>query len=83
MKARDPARTPLLTAVQDAMLRGYSPDLTPSDPLFRLMLWQHAVCHVAMLAERQMPLIGPAYRWFVRRRWQQVVTFDVLPRAAA
>jgi hypothetical protein len=37
------------------------------------MLWQHAVCHVAMLAERRLPLADAAYRWFLRRRWRRCV----------
>jgi hypothetical protein len=34
------------------------------------MLLQHAVCHVAILAERRVPLADAAYRWFMRRRWR-------------
>ena len=52
------------------MLDGYRPGMTAADPLFRLMLLQHAVCHVALLAERRVPLVDAAYRWYLRRRWQ-------------
>jgi len=55
------------------MLAGYRPDLSTADPLFRLMLLQHAVCHVALLAERRFSILDAAYRWFLRRRWEAVV----------
>jgi tRNA A-37 threonylcarbamoyl transferase component Bud32 len=71
--ARRRARAGMYAAVQDAMLGGYDPRLSAADPLFRLILWQHAVCHVAMLAERRIPVGGAAYRWFIRRRWQACV----------
>jgi len=38
-----------------------------------LMLLQHTVCHLALLAERRVPVIDRAYRWYLRRRWQQCV----------
>ena len=53
------------------MLAGYRPGLSAADPLFRLMLLQHAVCHVALLAERRFPIVDAAYRWFLRRRWRR------------
>jgi aminoglycoside phosphotransferase (APT) family kinase protein len=57
-------------ALQHALLSGYAPALTAEDPLFRLMLLQHGVCHVALLAERRVPVLDAAYRWFMRRRWR-------------
>jgi len=76
MAARDPRRKGLFGTLQRAMLAGYDPALVPEHPLFRLMLLQHGVCHVALLAERRLPVVDPAYRWFLRRRWsvcQQLV----------
>lgn len=58
--------------VQRALLEGYDTSLCVRDPLFGLMVWQHAVCHLAMLAERRIPLGGAAYRWLLRRRWRAV-----------
>jgi hypothetical protein len=63
----------LFAALQRELLAGYDDTLTAADPLFQLMLWQHAVCHVAMLAERRLPLADAAYRWFLRRRWRRCV----------
>jgi Ser/Thr protein kinase RdoA (MazF antagonist) len=51
------------------LLHGYDPSASEADPLFRLMLIQNVVCHVALLAERP-PVPGPAWRWFVRHRWR-------------
>lgn len=59
----------IISAAQTALLRGYDPASSPSDPLFQLLLLQHLVCHVALLAERPSGPLDPAVRWFVRRRW--------------
>ena len=60
----------MMLELERAMLAGYSPSLSDTDPLFQLMLIQHVVCHVALLASRRVPLVDLAYRWFLRRRWQ-------------
>ena len=64
MAARHRHKGSMVRALQSAMLRGYSPSLSARDPLFRMMLLQHAVCHVALLAERRVPVIDLAYRWY-------------------
>ena len=73
LAARSPRRRASIEALQRAMLAGYRSDLSAADPLFRLMLLQHGVCHVAWLAERRFPIVDAAYRWFLRRRWQACV----------
>jgi hypothetical protein len=73
LAAKNPWRRESIADLQRAMLAGYRSDLSTADPLFRLMLLQHGVCHVALLAERRFPIIDAAYRWFLRRRWQVVV----------
>jgi Phosphotransferase enzyme family len=69
------SRAALADSVRHALLEGFDESLTPRDALFRLMMLQHAVCHVAMLAKRRVPLAGAAYRWYVRRRWKRVEKF--------
>ena len=54
---------------QAALCRGYDAERRVDDPLFQLMLLQHLVCHVALLAERPSGPLDPAFRWFIRRRW--------------
>jgi aminoglycoside phosphotransferase (APT) family kinase protein len=71
-----PGRARGLDGVQAALLAGYSRNLSADDPLFRLVWWQHAICHLAFLAERPVGLMGPAYRWFVGRRWRKVRSLD-------
>lgn len=71
--ARRPNRRSLFEAFQRDLLVGYDSTLTAADPLFQLMLWQHAVCHVAMLAERRLAAGDFAYRWFVKGRWRSCV----------
>jgi len=68
--AHNRRRRALVPSLERAMLDGYRPGMTAAEPLFRLMLLQHAVCHVALLAERRFPMVDAAYRWFLRRRWQ-------------
>lgn len=66
-------RTRQVRELQRALLRGYDSGLDESEPLFTLMLLQHVVCHVALLAEQRR---GPAWRlWrpLVRRRWQRAL----------
>lgn len=70
MAVRNRRRRAMLHALQREMLAGYDPALTPGDPLFRLMLLQHSVCHVVLLAGRRVPVADLAYRWFLRRRWK-------------
>ena len=69
-RAHHRERGALVPALQRAMLDGYRPGLTAADPLFRVMLLQHVVCHVALLAERRVPIVDAAYRWYLRRRWR-------------
>jgi hypothetical protein len=64
--------------VQRALLRSFDPAASAFDPLFALMLLQHAVCHIAQLSERDVGTLRPAYRAFVRRRWQQFLHSPVL-----
>jgi hypothetical protein len=59
----------MMRDLQQALLAGFSPALSADDPLFRLMLMQHAVCHVVQLAARRIPVVDVLYRLFVRRRW--------------
>jgi hypothetical protein len=70
LAARNRRRRAQMASLQRAVLDGYRPGLTAADPLFRLMLLQHVVCHVALLAERRVPFVDAAYRWYLRRRWQ-------------
>jgi hypothetical protein len=70
MAGRHRRRRAAFRGMQREMLRGYDPGLSAADPLFRLMLMQHGVCHVALLAERRVPVLDPLYRWFLRRRWR-------------
>ena len=69
MASRHRARRALFRALQRAMLNGYDTTLSAGHPLFRMMLMQQGVCHVALLAERRLPFVDVAYRWFLKRRW--------------
>lgn len=69
LRWRPRLKTGTVNEAQAALLRGYQDASAVSDPLFLLMLLQHVVCHVALLAERPSGPLDPAYRWFVRRRW--------------
>jgi hypothetical protein len=65
-------RTRVVTQMQAALLAGFDPDRSiDAHPLFHLMLLQHVVCHVALLAELQNGLMRPIQTWRVRRRWHR------------
>ena len=70
MGARHRRRQAALREVQASLLGGYAPTCSAHDPLFRLVLLQHAACHLAQLASRRLPMVDAAYRWFLRRRWR-------------
>ncbi len=69
LRWRPRLKSAVVSEAQTALMRGYDPASSTSDPLFELMLLQHLVCHVALLAERPPIPLDPAARWFVRRRW--------------
>lgn len=70
MGDRHRRRQAALREAQAALLAGYAPTCSVHDPLFRLMLLQHAACHLAQLASRRVPIVDAVYRWFLRRRWR-------------
>lgn len=70
LAAKRRSRRAEIDAVTQAMLAGWHAELSVDDPLFRLMMLQHRVCHVAMLAERRFPVGDAAYRWYLKHRWQ-------------
>jgi hypothetical protein len=69
LRWRPRLKSGVVSHVQTALLRGYAAEALEHDPLFRLMLLQHVVCHIAQLLERPSSALDPAHRWFVRRRW--------------
>ena len=85
LAGRQRAKREMVRATARAMLAGYDATLSAADPLFALMLMVHGVCHVALLAERKVPLLDAAYRWFLRRRWQRCeqMQADEAPRRVA
>ena len=72
----------MMRELERALLAGYSPSLSDTDPLFKLMLMQHVVCHVALIASRRPPVVDLAYRWFARRRWQTCLRMLKQPASA-
>jgi Phosphotransferase enzyme family len=51
MARRRPAPRRVVARLQRALLDGFSPAFDPQSPLFRLMLLQHAVCHLVQCAD--------------------------------
>jgi phosphotransferase family enzyme len=64
--------------LQTALVRGFDPGASTSDPLFRLMLLQHVVCHVTLLADRAHGRFEQPIRSFVRWRWRKCLTMPAL-----
>jgi hypothetical protein len=70
MANRHRARAADIRAFQAGLLQADGSRSLIDDPLFKLMLMQHSVCHVALIAEKRLPLLDAVYRWFLRRRWR-------------
>lgn len=59
----------LLAEMGEALLRGFSPGVTPDVPLFRLLLIQHVVNHLAMMTVHAEPsVLGRGFSALVKRR---------------
>lgn len=71
LRWRPHPRRSLVGSLQAAVLRGYDETLTPSDPLFGLMLLQHAACYISQLAERDLGVFRPPYRALLKHRWNK------------
>jgi Ser/Thr protein kinase RdoA (MazF antagonist) len=76
---RHPKRADVFKHCQRALLAGFDPSASIDDPLFRMILLEHAVCHVVLLAQRRLPLVDAAYRWRLRRRWRLCTQMPVQP----
>lgn len=70
---RPHVRRGLIERIKAALLRGYDPALAPSDPLFAIMLLQHAACYVAQFPPRG-GLLAPVHRFILARRWNKSVS---------
>jgi hypothetical protein len=80
LKARPRLRSAFVSTFQSALLRachGFGPQ---PDPLFRLMLLQHAVCHVTQLADSGGGRLEPLLRGLIRRRWYACLAVPELQR---
>ncbi|HEX5473911.1 MAG TPA: aminoglycoside phosphotransferase family protein [Vicinamibacterales bacterium] len=64
-------RASRVPSVQRALVAGFDPAVTPADPLFRLMLLQHVVCHAVQRVEAAGGRLSAARRWVLRRRWRR------------
>lgn len=71
LRWRPHPRRSLVGSLQAAVLRGYDDTLTPSDPLFGLMLLQHAACYISQLAERDLGVFRQPYRALLKHRWNK------------
>jgi hypothetical protein len=69
LKERPRLRKAFVGTFQAALLRACHGLGPQPDPLFRLMLLQHAVCHVTQLADHAGGRLEPLIRWLIRRRW--------------
>ena len=80
LKSRPRLRSAFVPQFQAALLRACHGFRPGPDPLFRLMLLQHAVCHVTQLADGSEGRFGPAIQWLIRRRWKASLAMPALSR---
>ena len=72
LRAKPQFRHRVIAPLQDALLRGFDPGLTPRYPLFRLLSMLHHVNHLGTLALRHESLPGrlvSARAIAMHRRW--------------
>jgi tRNA A-37 threonylcarbamoyl transferase component Bud32 len=80
LRSRPPFRVEFVSAIQAALRRSCDGPGSRPDPLFQLMLLQHIVCHVTMLADRSAGPLDGALRWLIRRRWRNGLAMSALAR---
>ncbi len=83
LRSRPRVRSAFVPTLQAALLRACHGQGPQPDPLFRLMLLQHVVCHVTQLADRSAGPLDPALRWLIRRRWRAGLAMPTLARGSA
>ncbi len=84
LRAKPVFRPATVSALQQALLEAFDPGLTPSDPLFQLMLLQHVVCHASGLLHRPAGWLSRLYnRWVVRRHAAHLTAFMATAREGA
>jgi tRNA A-37 threonylcarbamoyl transferase component Bud32 len=71
-----------ISNVQEALLAGFDHAPAMRDPLFRLMLLQHVVCHVTQVADSGGWRPKAAVRALVRWRWNVLMRMPALGGAA-
>ena len=71
LKAKPKFRPAVVDRMQSALLHGFDPALTPTNPLFQLMVLQHTVCQFKKLAGRPGLLRGRAWRRYLQRRHRE------------
>jgi hypothetical protein len=72
LRAKPQFRRRVIARLQEALLRGYEPDLTPAHPLFRLLSMLHHVNHLGTLAfrgESRLARLVSARAIGMHRRW--------------
>jgi len=67
-----------ISQVQEALLAGFAHEPAMRDPLFRLMLLQHVVCHVTQVADSGGWRPRAAVRALVRWRWEVLMRMPAL-----
>lgn len=60
-------RRAVLRQLNVALLRGFDPTLDAGRPMFRLLLLQHRINHLATLSAMQESFPASAYNWHIRR----------------
>ena len=67
----------VLRRLQDAMVRGFDPTLTPDAPLFRLMVLMHRINHLTTLTVNSYSGATAVYNGFVRRRHRRWIRAEL------
>lgn len=80
LKVKPTFRPRVVRRLQEALLAGFEPGLSPARPLFRLFVLQHTVTHFATVAASRRRGAGWLFDLYLRRRHRKWLRNRVAPR---
>lgn len=73
LKRKPLYRRSVVNALQTAMLHGYDPELRPDRALFKVLLLQHVITHLASVANTRLSPPARLYHWHLWRPYRNWV----------
>jgi len=81
LRLKPQVKSAVIERLNRSLLRGFDPQVGPDRPLFRLLLLQHRVNHLATLSVSQEGYPAAWYNWYVRRYHRARLEEEIACRA--